>query len=109
MNYYKAEKYIADKIIDAKDMLAIYLFGNTHDENGDHWFDYYSCELREYADTIGGLVGEIMLNKQFEITTENLLFLIDLQACGYTCNPHPHANKDEVVRFVEDIIEEINM
>lgn len=106
MDNYNTAIYIRDKMLENANPIAIYLFGSIKDkENGECYWDYFSYEFIEFVDGVTNSIIEVIKNKQFELTTESIMWLIDWESTGFTCRKHPHENKGDIENLVKEILD----
>lgn len=77
--------------------IVLYTFGRLDSENSDEaYLEEYSYEFEEYTDRVAQAFDELLENRQFDLTTETIQFILEYEMIGLTCRPHPHKNSTEM-------------
>lgn len=90
-------KPVKQMIQDHLETIVLYTFGSLVDEEDrESYLTAYTYEFEEYTDRVAQAFDELLKNRQFDLTTETIQFILEYEMIGLTCRPHPHKNSTEM-------------
>lgn len=73
-------------------VIIMYTHNSLVDEDGSFYKDKYYYEFSEYIDRVESSFRELIYYQQITLTVETIMFILEYEMIGETCEPHEHKN-----------------
>lgn len=99
---------VRDVLRDNIDTIILYTHNSLVNEDRVPYRTVSSYELDEYIDRVTSSIGELIYNKQFELTVDTIKFMLEYEMIGLTSEPHKHKCSEGFNELAKDLFELYN-